>query len=87
MTDGAEALHAMESRAIREAKLETYTSNLGSMALLLATMLWLTLPSLWNVINGEWNTTLQPSVLTIAGNTLLEPNFVCNFVPVADGMW
>ncbi|CAI5733607.1 unnamed protein product [Peronospora farinosa] len=70
MADGAEALRAMESRAIREAKLETYTSNLGSMAFLLSTILWMTLPSLWSVVTGEWRSALQPSLLAIAGHGL-----------------
>lgn len=67
---GAEALRAMETRAIRETQLETYTSNLGSVALALAALLWLTLPPLWSVVNGEWSAAILPSLLAIAGARL-----------------
>ncbi|CAI5746073.1 unnamed protein product [Peronospora destructor] len=70
MANGAEALGAMESRAIREAKLETYTSNVGSMTLLVAMTLWLTLPSLWSVVKGEWSTMIESSLLAMAGHGL-----------------
>ncbi|CAH0519056.1 unnamed protein product [Peronospora belbahrii] len=71
MADGVETLRAMESRAIRECQLETYTSNVGSMALLSATLLWLTLPPLWSVVNGEWSAAIKPSLLALAGHGLL----------------
>jgi hypothetical protein len=71
MVDGAEALRAMETRAIREAQLETYTSNLGSLALVLSALLWLTLPPLWSVVNGEWSAAIMPSLLAIAGHFVL----------------
>ncbi|KAG7401660.1 hypothetical protein PHYBOEH_011614 [Phytophthora boehmeriae] len=70
MADGAETLRAMEAHAIREAQLETYTSSLGSVSLVLATLLWLTLPPLWSVINGEWSAAISPSLLAIAGHGL-----------------
>ena len=57
------------------------------MALLFKTMLWLLLPSLWTIVNDKWNTTIQLSVLAIAGSTLVKHKFVCNFMLVADGMW
>ncbi|CEG42706.1 Uncharacterized conserved membrane protein [Plasmopara halstedii] len=65
---GADALRDMETRAIREAQLETYTSNLGSVALMLAAFLWLTLPPLWSVVNGEWSSAILPSLLATAGH-------------------
>ena len=69
MADGAEALRTMETHAIREAQLATYTSNLGSMMLVLATMLWMTLPPLWSVVNGDWSSTIWLCLLAIAGAT------------------
>ena len=57
------------------------------MALLFKTMLWLLLPSLWTIVNDKGNTTIQLSVLAIAGSTLVKHKFVCNFMLVADGMW
>ena len=57
------------------------------MALLFKTMLWLLLPLLRTIVNDKWNTTIQLSVLAIAGITLVKHKFVCNFVLVADGMW
>lgn len=65
---GAEALCAMETRAIRKAQLETYTSSLGSIALLMVAFLWLTLPPLWSVVNGEWSSAILPSLLATAGH-------------------
>ncbi|KAF1774618.1 hypothetical protein GQ600_16168 [Phytophthora cactorum] len=65
-----DALLVMETRAIRETQLETYTSNLGSVALVLATLLWLTLPPLWSVINGDWSAAILPCLLAIAGHGL-----------------
>ncbi|KAF4317871.1 hypothetical protein JM18_007339 [Phytophthora kernoviae] len=70
MADGAETLRAMEAHAIREAQLETYTSSLGSVSLVLATLLWFTLPPLWSVVNGEWSAAIVPSLLAIAGHGL-----------------
>ncbi|RLN47475.1 hypothetical protein BBJ28_00004220 [Nothophytophthora sp. Chile5] len=67
MAGGAEALGAMEARAIREAQLETYTSALGSAALVLVALLWFSLPPLWSVLNGEWSAAILPSLTALAG--------------------
>uniref|UniRef100_A0AAV1TW85 Transmembrane protein n=1 Tax=Peronospora matthiolae TaxID=2874970 RepID=A0AAV1TW85_9STRA len=70
MADGAEALRTMETHAIREAQRATYTSNLGSMALVTASLLWLTLPPLWSVVNGEWSSSIGRCLLALTGHGL-----------------
>ncbi|KAI9922298.1 hypothetical protein PsorP6_001748 [Peronosclerospora sorghi] len=66
MVDSNEALRAIEARAIRETRLETYTSTLGSVALVVSMLLWLTLPALWSVVNGEWRADILPSLVGLA---------------------
>ncbi|TDH70807.1 hypothetical protein CCR75_005532 [Bremia lactucae] len=65
---GAEALRTLETRAIRDAQLTTYTSNLGSLALVVSVILWLTLPSLWGVVSGDWNDKILLSLLAATGH-------------------
>lgn len=62
------ALAAMEARAVRDKQRTTYNSTLGSVSLFLAGALWLALPPLWRVLNGEWSARILPSLLALAGH-------------------
>lgn len=61
------ALEALEARAIREKQLSTFSAALGSGALFSFALLWLLLPPLWRVLNGEWSSSILPSLLALAG--------------------
>lgn len=69
---GAGALAALEARAIREKNLTTYSTALGSTALSLFVVLGFALPSPWKVINGEWSSSILPSLLALAGSSVYQ---------------
>lgn len=68
---GPHALEALEARAVREKQRSTYSSTLGSVALFAFAALWLALPSLWSVVNGDWSPRLVPSLLALLGHGVL----------------
>lgn len=63
----AHALDTMETHAIREKQRTTYNATLGSFAFFLFVVLELTLPSPWKVLNGEWSSSILPSLTALGG--------------------
>ncbi|TYZ61175.1 hypothetical protein PybrP1_012391 [[Pythium] brassicae (nom. inval.)] len=63
-----DALEALETRAIREKQLATYSPALGSVSLFSFAVLALALPSPWRVLNGEWSSRVLPSLLALLGH-------------------
>lgn len=61
------ALAAMEARAVREKRRATFSAALGCGAGFLAAALWLALPPLWRVLNGDWSARVLPSLAALAG--------------------
>lgn len=61
------ALEALEARAIREKQRVTYSSSLGSASFFAFVVLYFALPSPWKVLNGEWSSSILPSLLALGG--------------------
>lgn len=61
------ALEALEARAIREKQCVTYSTSLGSGSFFVFVVFGLALPSPWKVLNGEWSSSILPSLLALGG--------------------
>jgi hypothetical protein len=65
------ALAAMEARAVRDKRRATFSPALGYVSVSLAGALWLVLPPLWRVLNGEWSARILPSLLALGGHAAM----------------
>lgn len=71
---GAHALDAMEQSAIHEKELLTYSARLGCGSFFTASVLYLSLPSAWSVINGDYSSSILRSLLALAGESGVLPS-------------
>lgn len=71
---GAHALDAMEQSAIREKELLTYSARLGCGSFFTVCVLYLTLPSPWRVINGDYSSSILRSLLALTGEDGVLPS-------------